>query len=229
MNEAYVQFLKENYFIPIYFIGLVISLIRYRTYFDTPLRYFPLIIAYTLVNELLGVMVKTYPDFSFFDDIKYSEHNDIIYNLYSIIFFGFFFIVYMRIVRNTKYKKWIKYIALFVLATYILSCFFQNPINTNLFYAHAIGSWGLLAGITLYFLDKKTTNTFFYQPLNLVFWISMGLIIFYSVFPFLFLIGYLNYELWEHYHFRTVLRVLIVLMYSSFIIGLIKGRRSAFG
>lgn len=229
MNQEFIKFLAENYFIPIYFLALTVSIIYYRSYFDTPLKYFPAIIAYTFFNELLGCLLRNYSDFSFFNDLKYSSYNDIIYNIFSIIYFGFFYRVFWKLVSNKKYKKWIFNISMTVMAVYLLSCFWQNPTNTNLFYAHALGSWALLFCIGLYFLEKKQNKEKIIQPSNLVFWISLGLIVFYSLFPILFLIGYLDVDTWEKYELRAVLRVLIVIMYTLIITGFIKGRRRFFG
>lgn len=222
------ELLTENYFIPIYLLTLMVSIVRYNRYFDTILKFFPILLAYTFLNELLGVIIRRYPDYSLFKNLEYSEYNFILYNIFSLFFFGFFYVVYWKLISNERYKKWIKRISVFVLLFYLVSCIFQNPINTDLYYANAFGSWALLFCIGLYFIEKRQNKRTIYQPYNLVFWISIGLIVFYTVFPFIFLIGYLDFETWEKFHFRTVLRILIVLMYSIFIIGFIFGRRREF-
>ncbi len=225
MIEILIDLLSENYFIVIYFITLVIGLVRYKSYFDSELKYYPIIIAYTFLNELLGVLVRYSDDFTFFQDTRYNTYNDVIYNIYSIVFFAFFYIVYARLISNPIFKNWIKRAGILVTVVYIISLFYQNPLDTNLFYAQAMGSWGLLFCIGLYFFDKKQKNEKLYQPYNLVFWISCGLIIFYSIFPILFLVGYLDFDTWEKYNFKAVLKILIVLMHFLIIIGFIKGRR----
>ncbi|MEM6540217.1 MAG: hypothetical protein AAF634_03605, partial [Bacteroidota bacterium] len=65
------------------------SVFHYRKYFDTVLRYFPLIIAYTFFNELLGNVIRYNENFAF--RTESTDSNQIIYNIYIIIFFLFFF------------------------------------------------------------------------------------------------------------------------------------------
>jgi len=187
-----------------------------------------MLIAYTFFNELLGVLVRTYPNFSFFNDVKYSHVNDIIYNIFSVIFFGYFYLVYYKLINSKKEGAWIKMLSIIVLLTYIVSCFFQNPLETNLFYAHAGASWVLIFIIYIYLRKVQREFNFFTEKYNLMFWVTIGLFSFYLVFPFLFLIGYLNFDLWEKYHLRTILRILIIIMYSFICIGFVIGRRRAF-
>ncbi|MEO1487796.1 MAG: hypothetical protein AAFU57_18830 [Bacteroidota bacterium] len=117
---------------------------------------------------------------------------------------------------------------LFAFSTYFLSLFFQDPFHIGLFYAHSIGSLSLVACIVLYFLEKANSTFKFPKVDNLMFWVSVGLAIFYSLFPFLILTGYLRYEIWVEYHFQTVLSILIVTMYVIFNIGFILGKKKAF-
>lgn len=221
-------FFKENYFMFVYAITLFIALATYRKYYDTALKYFPIIIAYTFFNEILGYLVRNYDDISFFNNLKYSNVNEIIYNIYAVIFFAFFYYVYWSLISNQKHKNWIVTGSCITLLSYIISAFLQNPIETNLFYAIAIGSWILVFCIVLYYNDKITQHQNLFQPYNLMFWVSLSLLIFYSIFPILYLIGYTDYDLWAEYELRRILRGLIVIMYSILIIGFWKGRRLAF-
>lgn len=221
-------FIKENYFMIAYAITLLISLATYRKYFDTALKYFPIIIAYTFFNEVLGYLVRNFDEITFFNNLKYSNVNEIIYNIYAVVFFAFFYLVYWRLITNSKYKKWIVSAAILTLIAYVISAIYQNPIETNLYYAIAVGSWSLIFCIILYFKDKKDNEIALFQPYNLMFWISLALFIFYLIFPILYIIGYTIYDVWVAYNLRAVLRVLIFTMYSLFIIGFLKGRRRAF-
>ncbi len=221
-------FIKENYFMLGYAVTLFISLATYRKYYDTALKYFPIIIAYTFFNEILGFLVRNYDDISFFKNLKYSNVNEIIYNIYAVVFFAFFYHVYWRLIKNTTYKNWVAIGSAITLFAYAISAIFQNPIDTNLFYAIAIGSWTLVFCVILYYYDKLLQHQNLVQKHNLMFWVSLSLLIFYSIFPFLFLIGYTDYETWVAYDLRSLLRALIVVMYSILIIGFLKGRRLAF-
>lgn len=223
-----LSFIKDNYYMLIYAVTLFISLATYRKYYDTALKYFPIIIAYTFFNEVLGYLVRTYDEISFFQNVKYSNFNDVIYNIYAIIFFCFFYHVYWQLIHNKRYKNWIIICSMIFLLSYALSTLFQNPLETNLYYALAISSWILVFCIVLYFKDKNQRKQNIFQPHNLMFWVSVALFIFYSIFPIIYVIGYTNYEIWSTYKLRSLLNVLIVIMYSLFIFGFLRGRKLAF-
>ncbi|SIQ34577.1 hypothetical protein SAMN05421797_1011468 [Maribacter ulvicola] len=212
----------------VYAMTLFVSLATYRKYYDTALKYFPMIITYTLLNEVLGYLVRTYDEITFFNELKFSNYNDVIYNIYAIIFFCFFYHVYRKLITNIKYKKWIFYGTFLMLASYIISTLFQNPLDTNLYYALAIGSYILVFCIILYFKDKREKDFNVVQPHNLMFWVSVSLLTFYSIFPIIYIIGYTDYQTWVSFGLRAVLRALIVIMYLLLIVGFLKGRRLAF-
>lgn len=223
-----MSFIKDNYYMLVYAITLFVSLASYKKYYDTALKYFPIIIAYTFFNEVLGYLVRTYDEISFFQNVKYSNFNDVIYNIYALIFFAFFYHVYWQLIRNKRYKNYIISFFIIFLTAYIVSTFFQNPLETNLYYALAISSWLLVTCIIFYFKDKKELHEDILQVHNLMFWVSLALLIFYSIFPVIYVIGYTQYEIWVQYELRSILNVLIVVMYSLFIFGFLKSRKLAF-
>ncbi len=218
--------LKDFFFIPIYLITLIVSMFNYRKFFDTVLKHFPLIIAYTFFNELLGCFIRYNESFAFFP--KLTSTNQIIYNIYILIFFLYFYSVFRKVIKNEKIKQLIKWGSILVVICYLGNSFFQNPFNVDLIYANAIGSW-LLVAYGIYYL--KNLNPPFAWKLdkrNLMFWTTISLVIFYLFFPILFLIGYLHFETWVMYELKMVLKILITLMYLLFCIGFIVSRRNAF-
>ncbi|MDC6387073.1 hypothetical protein PP182_00140 [Maribacter sp. PR1] len=229
MYQDIIDFLQRSYFVIAYGITLILSIITYQKYFDTQFKYLPAILAYTLLNEILGYFIRYYPEFSFFPNLKDARVNEIIYNLYDLIFFPFFYYAYWKLIENETYKKWIKTLGISAMLSFAISCLFQNPMYTTLYYANAIASWVLLICIVLYFKDKQKTHKTISQPYNLVFWVSIGLFLFHIFSPFLFLIGYLRYDLWLAYNLKNILHFLIIMMYLSFCIGFIINRKKAFG
>lgn len=228
MFEALVDLISENFFLPIYLVTFIVSIVQYRKYFDTELKYFPILLVYTLFNELLGVLIRTYPSFSLFSELKDSSFNQIIYNIYSIVFFIFFYNLFWKLIINSRYKRWIFIGSIAVSLSFVISCFFQNPRETDLFYAVSLGSWFLVFCISLYFHDLRLQRKKIIQKNNLVFWVSLALVMFYTIFPILFLIGYLNYDLWDNLKLRTILKILIILMHGIFITGLMLSKRRSF-
>ena len=225
MTLEFIELITEHYFIIFYLITLIVSVKTYRKYFDTQLRYFPIIIAYIFFNELLGFFIRYTDKFAFFSER--TTDNDILFNLYTLVFFGYFYFVYYRLVQN-KFKSIIKWLALFALSAFIVNGFFLNPLTTNLFYATCICSWILVTIIGIYFRSGKDDRQWTSEKYNLMFWVSFGLALFHFFFPILFLIGFLKHTIWIEYNLIRVLKILIVVMYSIFCVGLIISRRRAF-
>lgn len=218
--------LKEHFALLVYFIAWVVSILNYRKYFDTTLRNLPIIIVYTFFNELLGTFIRFNESFAFYSE--QTDTNQIIYNVYIVIFFFFFFFVYRRTITRQIFKKIILRAGIITLLAYVVNSFFQSPITHDLIYANVIGSISLLLCCILYFIDLNPPFQWKRDKYNLMIWVSLGLFLFYLFFPYLLIIGYLRFDIWQQYDLRTVLRILIVLMYSLFCIGFIISRRRAF-
>ena len=229
MIQIWVEFLKEDYFLIIYGLTFIISIISYRKYFDTILKYFPIIIAYTFFNELLGYLIRYKKDFTFFPKTELLAANDLIYNVYDIVFYSFFFMVYWKSMSSVKSKKIVLIGVVISALSYIISLFFQNPLYVLLYCASAISGWVLFFSSILYLVHLKFTLNWKLQKHNLMLWVSIGISVFYFAFPILIIVGFTNFELWEKFNLRTVLRVFILIMYTFFIIGFLKSNRKVFG
>jgi hypothetical protein len=227
MSSELLEFIKINFIIGVYFVTLLISIFTYKKYYDTALKYFPILIAYTFLNELLGHLVRYSDIFALLTDKLFA--NDIIYNIYDIFYYGFFYSLFLGLIAQKKIKFWVKILSAIVIASYIASCFFQNPFRISLFYATSLASLILAIICVLYRIDKGSNWQWNKEKYNLVFWVSFGLVLFHSIFPILFLIGYMPGDAWERYELHTVLRLSILLMYTLFCIGFIKSRRRSFG
>ena len=226
-SDLYIIF-KEHYFVPFYLVAWIVSVVTYRKFFDTVLKYFPVFIAYTFFTELLGYFIKYHEEFQFFSDERYSWRNIIIYNVYQVVTFLFFYWVYWKTVNSTQYKNWIKYGGMVAMAGYLISLVFQNPFYTGLYYADILGSLVLLMCIVFYFKEKKGETNPYPQRYNLLYWVSIGNFIFYLFAPYIILLGYIRYDLWAVNNLHSKLVALILLMYTLFIIGMLIGKRKAF-
>ncbi len=196
----------------------------YYRYFDTVLKLFPIYIAYTFFTELLGYLIYTFDDFSFFDDKQYTWYNIIIFNIYALIVFVYFCWVYKSALRKPKHKKIIKIGAPSVLVAYALNLIFENPLYSGLYMADTIASLFYVWMALLYFSEGHWKT----ERHNLMFWVSLSLLLFHVIYPWLNLVGFLKPQIWIDYHFRTILKVLILVSYSMYLIGLLWCRRSAF-
>lgn len=228
MLEGLIDNLIEHFYLPLYLVTWIVAVVRYRTYFDTPLKYLPMIIIYTFFTELLGVLIKYNNNFQFFSDDRYTWHNVIIYNIYQLVFFLFFFEVYRKILKNKISKKIISYFNVVCILSYIVNAFISNPLHNQTTYAHIVGSLMLLFILIQYLREKLKEN--YAQPLmyNLMFWISIGLLIFYIAFPFILITYLFKVDIWFLVYFRPILLSSIALMYGLIIFGLLIGKRLAF-
>ena len=224
MNQGVFDILFDNYFMALYAIALLLAIVRYKRYFDSLLKYLPILIAYTLISEILGLVIREYDDIQIVYLEGYSYYNMLIFNIFDIIFFLYFFHVYRNAISSFKFKNWIKYGAILFIVCSIINPFFQDFLLYPQMMASTIGSIVLIFSILLYFLDKKDiTNVPNRQ--NLLFWISWGLLLFYIFYPFILLLGYFDYELYKQFHIQKVHHILIAVMYSCFILGFILMRR----
>ncbi len=219
-----MKFLINNYYVFLYGITLIISLVRYRKYFDSILKYLPILIGYTLLNEILGNLIREIDDLQIVYLEGYSYYNHLVYNIFEIVFFLYFFYVYRNAVSKIKFKNWIKYGAFLFITCSIINPFFQDFLLYPQMIALTIGSIVLIFSILLYFLDKKTITNF-PNRYNLLFWISLGLLLFYTFYPFIILLGFFDYELYQKLHIRIIHHVLIAVMYLCFILGFMLMRR----
>jgi len=224
--EGLIDFLKLNYFIIVYGITWIISMKMYGKYFDTALKYFPMLIAYAFFNELLGYFIRYSDKFAFFENT--TDANQLIYNIYIVIFFSYVYGVYWVVIKRVRFKKYVLAIAGIVLLGYCWNSYYVDPLVTDLIYANGVGSIGLILCIILYFSQLDPKFNWKWDKYNLMFWFSAGLFVFYLFFPILFLIGYTRFDIWEQFHLKTVLRFLIVLMYTLFATGFIMCRRRIF-
>lgn len=225
----FLEFINQSYFVIFNAIALIISLSTYSKYFDTVLKHLPILIAYTLINELLGYFLLYYPSFRVFLDFEDSQTNHIIYNIYDLVYFPFFYYVYWGLVSNSRDKKLITVGAVLVVLCYILNSYFQNPINYGLYYAYAVASVVTIFCIVLYFIDQHNQHKPILQPYNLVFWVSLGLFVLHTFSPTLLIIGYYDPDNWHNLNLQTFHHLVIILMNLLFIIGFIKARKRSFG
>lgn len=201
---------------------MVLSLVRYRFYYDSVLKYFPILIGYTLLSEILGILIRDFDNFQIVSLEEYNYANYFIYNIYDIVFFFYFYFLYWRIISNSKYKNIIKYGAILYLISTIINPFFQNILIFPQIYGSTIGSLILIICILLYFREVKSFKK---KKSNLVIWISIGLFVFNLFFPLILLAGRYDYDLYKKFNFQQFHYFLILAMYSCFIIGFLRMKR----
>ncbi len=222
-----LEFLSQYSFNVLYALTLVLSVLKYPKYYDSILKYFPVLIAYTLMTEILGWYILKYEDFQIIYEKEthlYEINNAIIYNIFDIIFYLYFFHLYHQAVKSIRYKNFIKYGAFIFLIICLVNLFLQDFKLLPQLYAIFTGSLILTNCIVFYLLESVKNKEKVLRYNNVLLWISLGLLIFYPFYPFLIIVGINFNELYAH-TFNLVHKILIAAMYLCFIIGFLRMKR----
>jgi len=219
-----VELLKSNYFLVLYAVALVLSLYKYKYYFESILKYFPIIIAYTLFSEILGLLIRDFEGFQIVFEEGYSYYNQLIFNIFDIIFFLYFFFVFRKVSDSSVAKKVInRCILVFVLVS-LINPFLQGFKTVPQIGLIIYGSLILVFCTINYFIERKKGMKKDKRP-NLLFWISIGLLLFYSFYPIIMTILVVDLELYLQLKIHEFLKVLITIMYGFFIVGFIRVKK----
>ncbi|MCW5517842.1 hypothetical protein [Muriicola sp. Z0-33] len=227
MVSDILHIFREYYILWIYSITLFVALWRYPRYYDSPLKFFPLLLMYTLLNETFGALIYRNEQIRLIFSDYYSFYNWAIYNVYGIIFYLFFFYVYWCYISNSSHRKLIVYGSILYGVASIINPFFQNFLLESQLYSYILGALILICLGALYFLDLKSKYDKWFLRKDLLSWLSLGVIIFY--------LGYIPIKILRHYEvflapgeaivIRNIHWGLILLMYGSFVLGFVLMRR----
>lgn len=228
MDVSIIDKFLENSFVPIYGIAFVISLFKYSKYYHTPLKFVPILLLYTFLNELLGGLILRNPEFSLFNGNFYSHYTFMIYNIYTIIFYSYFYYLYWHYLKNKKQKKYILYGAFFHGTIVLINPFFHDFLLESQVYSYIVGGIILIISTIFYLQNQSKISKFIFIKTDLLSWISTGLLVFY--------LGYLPIKILRFYNathvvirespnIRRLHLALILIMYICFIIGFMKMRR----
>ncbi len=201
---------------PLYVVTLAISIYRYRWYYDGLLKYFPIIIGYTLLSEILGYLIREFDNFQIVDSELYPYANNFVFNIYDVVFFLYFYFIYWKVVQNLRYKTAIKVGTIIYLVSVVINTFLENILIFPQIYASTIGSIILVISIILYFKEIISQQQ---EKNTLLIWVSVGLLLFNLFFPPIMITGHFDYDLFKLLHLRQVHYLLIVAMYTCISIG----------
>lgn len=226
--QEILNLIWDQIFVVLYLVTWIISVYRYRRFFDTPLKFFPMIIMYTFFTELLGYFIMYNDEFQFFSDSKHTINNFIIYNIYQVVFFVYMFNVYRKILKNKRLKKYIFYFIIISSLGYITNAILINPLINQMTYAHILGSVLMVLISLMYLREKLNEESGHLLKFNLMFWVTIGLFAFYIPFPLILTFYKIKavYGIWIF--LKPILVTSIILMYGFIIFGLLIGKRRAF-
>jgi hypothetical protein len=214
----------ENSFILFYVVALIVALIKYPNYFDTPLKYYPILLIYTFINELLGYLIKIDFGFNPIFSEKFLENNVVFYNVYNFIFFLFFLYVFRSFIISELHKKIVLILAFGFILVSIANLFSQNFLLTSQVYAYSFGGLSLIYSIIIYLRENSGILRRKIAKLSLLFWIGIGLLIFHlGYIPIKIYYSFSNFaDIELYYNIRRIHLSLVGLMYCFIIYGFIQ-------
>lgn len=214
----------EGAFTPLYAVTLLIALWRYRRYYDTALKYFPILLFYTFLTELLGLIIRDSENMNLFLNEFYANNNFVIFNIYYIISFLFFLAIYYLYLHRRVHKKIVVGLMIFFFVTAVVNAIYESFLTISQVYTYVAGGISMIACTALYFIENKTDRKRWFNPRDLLSWISLGILAFFLVYTpikilkqYWLMIGEFH-QPWS----RRVHLAVLVFMYVSFIIGFIK-------
>ncbi len=213
------QIISDHYLI-LYVATIVASILSYKKYFESKLRFLPILLTYILLTEVLGLVILLDPELNPFITGLYSDYNYIIYYAYSIIFFCYFFYIYWYYTSSKKIKNIIVYGGIAYLIIAIINAYFKSIITERQLFSYTYGSLLLIFSALNFIVENKSNPTLFRR---LLFWISIGLITYQSIyFPINIVHSYITQENIDlYYQIAPFHKAAVVVLYSCFIIGFI--------
>ncbi len=218
--------LLENAYLPTYAITVAVAIWRYPRYFDTVFKYLPILLMYTFVTELGGVIVKEMDEFDFVLSDLLEYNNWIIYNIYDIIFYLYFFYVYWLIIKKKSYRKIISVGVVIFLIASVVNIFTSDFTIRLQMITYFTGAAVLLVCIILYLDYHKSVTGRYFSKNNLLSWISLGILVFLLGYVPIIIMGHFNLVSLEDYQIlRRIHLLLILFMYGCFILGFVNMSR----
>jgi hypothetical protein len=195
--------------------AIVGSIFLYK-YKHTFLKYFLILLWYTIINEVIAHLLH---------ENYILRNNSLLYNIYHVINFTFLLILFKRYIRSTTYKKWIFLFIILYVFSFFLNLIWQNYLTEIQTVPFILGAVFVIISITFYFLEILNTTKVLYVSKNLLFWISIGLLLYFvGKIPTRIIRNY-----WEDIsYYKDILiaeYILSIVMNISFIIGFICSKK----
>ncbi len=194
----------------LYVIVFLISIFKFPKYKSTPLGFLPVILLLTILTEFIGKFVRD----------TYSIHNFFVFNSYYLLHFTFFFYVFMKVISEEKFKRYIKIgivlFWLFYLRDFVFVGLFKNSFTIS----YLAGSVILIYCIILYYISVLQSSLILVIKNDLLFWVSVGLFLFYIGYIPIKIIKTWFYEPDIFFDLLIVIQLsLIIVMYLFFLVG----------
>ncbi len=169
ISTEFLQLLRKTGLI-IEFLSALFSVIYFYKVKKAPvLKYFTILLWYVFLNDLLGLYIRE----------KISDYNAIIYNIYYGINFVYLFILYRQNIKGRKSKSIVILFLSIYVFVYIINGFFENYLIQFQSIPYIIAAFFLIITIIIYFIETLNSDRILHIKKRLLFWISVGLLLYY--------------------------------------------------
>jgi len=206
-------------------LAAIIGTIYFYKYKHTSLKYFLYLLWYITLTEFTGWYASEYDVLGFFDANE-IHYNHWLYNLLYLFFFNVVLIIYLKSIRKISHKFWIKiFIITYISVSIINWSFIQSFVFEMSELPWVTGSIFLIITIIFYFIQLLKSDKIIVFHKNLLFWISIGLLLFHTgTIPFS--MGYNIYALIPGIHkLFLIIYILAIIMYLIFTFGFIWSKK----
>ncbi len=182
-------------------------------------KWFPVYLAFIVLSELLGEILRV-PSLAKFNSAYFND-------LVIPVEFLFFFWLFFQSFKKSKYKTLPVICSVIYLGAWITDLvYFSRFLSYFYFFSYTFGNLLLLVLILVFFIQLVNSDAILSFRKNILFWVSLGLLIFYlGSFPYY---GLRNLIVYKYPVFNTiyghVVVVLNCIMYLMFTLSFIWGK-----
>jgi len=206
-------------------LSAIIGTIYFYKYKHTHLKYFLFLLWYITITEFIGWYASEYDVLVYFDE-NGVDYNHWLYNQLYFIFFNVVLMIYLKSIKNSKQKKWIKFFILsYIIISIINWLFIQSFAFEMSELPYVVGSIFLIITIIFYLIQLLKSDSIIIFHKALLFWISIGLLVFHAgTIPFS--LEYNDYSLLPFIHnLFLIIYILALIMYLTFTFGFIWSKK----
>jgi len=222
MSDYLAEILFNKPFLLVYALVLAVSLIRYERYYDTPLRYFPILLMFNLLTEILGMRIIDGRDGRVIFTNFYSNLNWLAYNIHTLAFFLYMFYIYLAYLENPKLRKALFMGVSIYVITSIGNIFIQDFLTESQLWSYVVGVLLVIFFTASYLWQEYQKKEVPGKRLhNLLIWISLGNLVFFVGYaPLKLYRSFWASDLWaDNYWIRNAHLVLIYLLHFCLLAG----------
>ena len=161
-------------------ISAIVGTIYFYKYKNTALKYFLYLLWYITITEFFGMYIRKTGHLAYIDE-NGLIYNKWLYNIMHLVLFNTIYIIYYKNLKTIKFKKMLRVFVFIFSTAYLFNwIFLQNFIKESAVMPRILGSVFLITSVIFFFIELLRSEKVLVFHRMLLFWISVGLLIFYT-------------------------------------------------